>query len=138
MMLPGIPHGQVLGIGIGAFILEWEHGNRVDWPATFRVIFRRNVKRHQETVAAAREGFDETGVVGRIAQGLAQLVDGLVQAVIEIDERVGGPEPITQFFASDDLAGIFKQHCQNLYRLLLNLDLDAFFTKFSRAQIQLK
>ena len=48
--------------------------------------------RCDETVSLARDGLDKTGVFGRVAQRLANLLDRRVQAGIELDERVNGPK----------------------------------------------
>ena len=45
-----------------------------------------------EAVAAAGQGFDVAGAGGGIAEGLANFVDGGVEAVVEVDEGVGGPK----------------------------------------------
>jgi len=73
----------------------------------------------QEAVAAAGDGFDEAWVVSRVAESLANLVDGFIEAVIEVDERIGGPEAPLQFLPGDDLAAVLEEHGENLKGLLL-------------------
>ena len=65
--------------------------------------------RGDEAVTAAGQRLDIAGTGGGIAERLAQLVYGRVQAVVEIDEGVGGPEFLAQLFAGDYLAGAVKQ-----------------------------
>src|SRR6266496_5278638 len=55
-----------------------------------------------EAVAATGNGFDEAGTFGGIAEGLADLVDRLVEPVVEIHERVGRPECLLKFLSTDD------------------------------------
>jgi hypothetical protein len=54
-----------------------------------------------------------------VAEGLTDFVDRFVEPVIEIHERVGGPERFLNLLASYDLAGVLKQHRQDLKGLLL-------------------
>jgi hypothetical protein len=56
--------------------------------------------------------------------------------MIEINESVGGPNPLLQFVPSDDLAGMLKQDLKNLEGLLLELDPDPVLTQFSGASVQ--
>jgi hypothetical protein len=58
--------------------------------------------------------------------------------VIEVDEGVDGPEPFTHRLASDDLPWAFEEHCQQLKRLFLQLELDAVAAKLSRLEIGLE
>jgi hypothetical protein len=62
-----------------------------------------------ETVAAFGESFDEAGVVGFVGESVAEFVDGGVQAVLEIDEGVFGPEAFLELLAGDDEAGVFEE-----------------------------
>ena len=72
-----------------------------------------------EAVAASSNGFDETRTLGGVAKSLTDLVDRFVEPVVEIHERVCGPELLLQFLATNDLAGALKQHRQDLEGLLL-------------------
>jgi len=73
------------------------------------VVFDWNMYGSDESVSAAGEGFDVAGSGGGISQGFADLVDGGVETVVEVDEGVGGPEFLLQLFAGDDLAGMVQQ-----------------------------
>jgi hypothetical protein len=55
-------------------------------------------------MAFARQSLDEARIIGRIPQRLAQLLDRRVDAVLELDEGVGRPQRLLQFFAGDNLA----------------------------------
>jgi len=56
--------------------------------------------RGNEPVTALRQGFDETGILGIVAQRLAELVDRDSQAVIEVDRRVSAPKLLLQLLAA--------------------------------------
>ena len=43
-----------------------------------------------------------------ISESFAHLVDGGVQAVVEVDEGIGGPEFLLQLFACDEIAGALQ------------------------------
>jgi hypothetical protein len=88
----------------------------------FRAAHRGRVGRFdlsEEAVAAASNGFHKSGTFGGVPQGVTDFVYRFVEPVIEIHESVCGPEPFVKFFASYDLAGVRKQHRQNLERLFL-------------------
>ena len=78
--------------------------------------------RCKKAVAATSQGFDETGVFCRVAQGVAETLDGGVETVVEIDKGVGWPQAGAEVFASDDLAGALKEHGQNPEGLVLEVD----------------
>ena len=65
---------------------------------------RRTVQRTDEPVAAAWQRLDIARDVGRIIERLAQAPNRRVQAGLEVDERIGGPEAIAQRLAGDELA----------------------------------
>jgi len=78
--------------------------------------------RCKKAVAATSQGFDETGVFCRVAQGVAETLDGGVETVVEIDKGVGWPQAGAEVFACDDLAGALKEHGQNPEGLVLEVD----------------
>jgi hypothetical protein len=73
--------------------------------------------RRDEAIAAARQGLDEAGIIGRVAEGVTQAVHRRIQSVVEIHEGVGGPEVLPQFVARDQIAGTRKQVGQDVERL---------------------
>ena len=91
--------------------------------------------RRDEAIAPARQRLDEPRVLGRVAEHLAQLLDRRVEGVIEIDEGVGGPEPLAHRLAGDHLARALEEHHQQLKRLLLQLQPDALAPKLPRLEI---
>jgi hypothetical protein len=91
----------------------------------------------KESVATFWKSFDEVGSFCRIAEGFAEFVDGLVEAVVEIDKRVGGPEAAAEFLASDDLAGRFEEHGEDLEGLILETETMPVVAEFTRTQIEL-
>jgi hypothetical protein len=90
-----------------------------------------------ETVAAARKGFDETRMLVRIAEGAAERLDRCVHAMLEIDEGVGGPEAALQLFSGEQLAGLFEKQGENLEGASGEMDLRTVFAKFARTEINL-
>ena len=91
--------------------------------------------RGDEPVSPPGEGFNVTGAGGRVSKGLADFVDGRVEAVVEIDEGIGGPEFLLQVFARNDFASALEQQCQNLERLALQAEFHAALTQFTRGEI---
>jgi hypothetical protein len=91
-----------------------------------------------ESVAAFGQGLDEARRFGGIAQGFPQPLDGVVEAVVEIHEGIGGPDAPLQLLARDRLTGMFQKDLQNLEGLLLQLDLHTVLAEFARTQIKLE
>jgi hypothetical protein len=58
--------------------------------------------------------------------------------VVEIHERIRGPECFLQFLPTDDLAGMFQEHGQDLKGLLLKPDSQAVLAQFACTKIQLE
>ena len=81
-----------------------------------------NLDLREEAVAATRNGFHKAGTIGRITEGITDLVDRFIEPVIEIHKRVCGPEFFLEFLATYDLAGLLKQNRQDLERLFLKPD----------------
>ena len=66
-----------------------------------------------ESIAAAGKSFDESRTRSGVSQHFAQFVYGGVKAVVEIDEGVGRPKFIAQFFTRDHFAGMLEQFRKN-------------------------
>jgi hypothetical protein len=49
--------------------------------------------RGNESISLAREGLDKPRALGGITQGFPQVVDGLIQSAVEVDEGSVGPKP---------------------------------------------
>jgi hypothetical protein len=97
-----------------------------------------SVDGRKQAITTAREGFNKTGVFGGITEGIAQALDGGVQAMIEIYKRVGGPKPAAQFLPRNDFTGTLEEHGQNPERLLLKPDFDAIAAKLTGAKVGFK
>jgi hypothetical protein len=69
-------------------------------------------------MAAAGQRLDELWMVGGITQRVAQVIHRLVETAVEVDERVGGPQPPRQFFTCDELARPLEERQQQLQRLV--------------------
>ena len=79
------------------------------------------LNRPDESISAARKGLDETGGLRRIAQRFPDLVNGPVQAVIEIAGRIRRPDPLPQLFAGDDRSRPLQERNQEFEGLALQL-----------------
>src|ERR1700730_614138 len=91
-----------------------------------------------EAVTATSKSFDEDGILGRVAEGISEAFHGSVEAVIEVDEGIGGPEPGSEFLAGNDLAGPLQEHGQERKGLFLKLDFVAILAELGGAQIGLE
>jgi hypothetical protein len=95
-------------------------------------------KRTDEAISVARDRLDEVRRVGRISQRVAQPLDGSVQAVLEVDERVVAPEATPEILAGDDLAGRLEQRDEDGEWLILQCDTYATLPQVARDGIQLE
>ena len=92
----------------------------------------------KKTVAAPSYGFHKARTLSEVAEGLADFVDRFVEPVFEIHESVHGPKFFLKFLASYDLAGVFKQHRQDLEGLILKANSKAVLAQFAGTKIQLE
>jgi hypothetical protein len=89
-------------------------------------LYRRN-----EAVATARQRLNESWILGRLVQRLAQFTNGAVQSDIEVDERIRVPKLLSNFLTRDDLARSIEQEAQNLLRLLGEANFDPSFSQLA-------
>jgi hypothetical protein len=102
------------------------------------VLVRGRNDRGYEAVAALGNGFDKRGPVRGVTQRFSESFDRGIQAGVEINKGVGGPQSGAEFFPSDHLARMFHQLDKYLKRLLLELDPCTVSTQFAGTGIDLK
>ncbi len=95
----------------------------------------RNFDFREEAVAATSNGFHKARTLGGVAEGLTDFVDRFVEPVVEIHESVCGPEFFLEFLAGYDLAGVLKQHRQDLEGLFLKANSQAVLAQFASTKI---
>src|ERR1700733_11122599 len=89
-------------------------------------------------IAAALDGLDEDGILGGVAEGVAQLHEGTADALLEIYEDVGGPEGLTKFLARDYFSGAAQQESQRPKWQILKADADTVALEFAGAEVGLE
>ncbi len=84
-------------------------------------------RRHwrDEPIPSTRYRLDKRRRFGGIAERLPEFLYRRVEAVLEVDERVGLPETVAQVVARDNLARPVEECRQHLGRLLLQRDATA-------------
>jgi hypothetical protein len=65
-------------------------------------------------------------------------LDRFVEAVVKIDEHVGGPQTLPEFFPGKYFPRTFEQHSQQLQRLLRQPQLAAVPAQLACFQVELK
>ena len=88
-----------------------------------------NSDRSYESISGSRNCLDKQRTIGRIAERLAQSFDGIIQSVVEINEGVGGPEPLSKFFSRHQLARAFEERLKNRERLILKVNFVTVLSK---------
>ena len=94
--------------------------------------------RRNQPIAAARQGLDESRGLGRVSKRFAQPLHRRVHSVLEVDECVVLPEPLTQFLAGDQLTGALHQALEHLEGLLLKAHTHAGLSQLAHAKVQLE
>ncbi len=84
------------------------------------------------------QGFDVERTVGVVAQHLADLLDALVDAVLEIDVGLLAPELGLDFLAGNDLPGVGGEQDEELKRLRREFDDGAGFAQLKGVEIELE
>jgi hypothetical protein len=93
------------------------------------------VHRRDKSITSPRHSLHKPGVFCGISKSLADFVNGLVEALIEVYERVRRPDLLPQLFSSDDLSGMLEQGANDLERLVLEFDLDTVLPQLTRAAV---
>jgi hypothetical protein len=96
------------------------------------------LQRANEPVAAARQRFHKTRIVGIVAERLPEPLHGGIEAVLEIDERAIRPEPPLQLVTGHDVARPLEHHAEDFEWLLLQPDPAVAVVKLSRTEVQLE
>jgi hypothetical protein len=63
-----------------------------------------------------------SGTLGVVAEGLAELLDGEVEAAVKIAVRFVGPKCLFDFFAGDDSVGVGREEHEEVQRLWGEID----------------
>ena len=96
------------------------------------------LERRDEPVPALRDGLDVEGPLGLIAERVADLPDRGVHRLIEVDERIAGPERVANLVARQHAAGAAGQQREQLQRLRRERDGTAVLPKLSLVVVQLE
>ena len=89
-------------------------------------------------VSDPRNGFNITGRARRVAESVAEFLDGFIQSVIEIDKNIGRPEASPEFLTRHDLARAFEEQRQDLNWLLRQPNLCAVSRELPSPEVELK
>jgi hypothetical protein len=91
--------------------------NRDNWLCN-RLFYRRHwrLQPTNKSIPPPRQCLDKAGALRRVAQHFANLVNGRVEVVIDINKGVG-PEALLQLLAGDDFAMLLEQNDEYLESL---------------------
>ena len=91
-----------------------------------------------ETVAASRECLDKTRRGRGVAERFSNPRDRIVQAVVEVHERIDGPDFRSQFLARHQLASMSEQRGKDLQRLPLKAPLHSVLAQFASTNVEVE
>ena len=94
--------------------------------------------RPDEAVATASDGVEEAGLLGIVAENLADFADGGIDAVFGVDEDFIAPEAFSNFCASDDVAFASGEQDEQLHGLALKFEDSACTTQLEASTVQPK
>jgi|SRR5580692_7227291 hypothetical protein len=98
--------------------------------------FLGNFDIREEAVSPPSNGFNKAGTLRRVAESLTDFADRFVEPMVKIHESVRGPEFFLKLLPGYDLAGMLKQHRQDLEWLFLKANSKAMLAQFASAKIQ--
>ena len=78
----------------------------------------------------------KTGSLGRVTQRVTEPLYGCIEALIEVDVRIGGPERLPKLFTSDQLSGTPQQKSENLGGLARETHTPALLEELSRFEVE--
>ncbi len=90
----------------------------------------------QKAVPPPCHGFDITRIVGRFPERVAQLLNGGVDAVIELHDGVVRPKAEANLLAQHHLAGMLQQHTKDAAGLFPQAEPDAVFAQLTRSNVE--
>jgi hypothetical protein len=96
------------------------------------------LNRGDEAISQAGNSFYVARLTGGIVEDASQLLDGCVEAVLKIHERIGGPEALLELFAGDNLTGVLDEQAKNLKGLRSNLNPGSKLEEFTRVRADFK
>src|SRR5215469_2797128 len=91
-----------------------------------------------EAVASPRQRFHISGLLRVIAERSTNLINTKVDASFKIYKGIVAPEPLTDFFAGDDVPSTVCEHDQNFYGLAAQLDGDSTLAQFAARGVQIE
>ena len=96
------------------------------------------VHRTDKPIPVPGQRLDVVGILRVVAQCLAESQDRRVDAVLEVDKGVDGPEFLLEFFPRHHFPGMFEECSENLEGPFTKLYLFAVAPKFARPNINLE
>src|SRR5437867_4092469 len=116
-----------MGKGLAAQVA----GVQGTWAAIRRLLARSRLRFYSsdEPVAAPRHRLYVSRFIRRFPERLPQLLDSGVDALVELDDGVVGPELHSNLFAQHHLAGMLQEDEQHLEGLLVKPDLQAMLAR---------
>jgi hypothetical protein len=91
-----------------------------------------------ESIPTARDGLDELWPASIISQGIPNLPDGFVDAVLEVDKSITTPDFLPDLFSRDQFSGVTCQELQEPQSLRRQLYEPTAVTQLVRLQVNLK
>jgi hypothetical protein len=98
--------------------------------------FDVQVNPRNEPEAAPGQRLDVPRRLGRIVQRSAKPVERVSERVVELDECVSGPEPLTEILSADQLPRTLEERRENPKRFVLEPELVAVLEQLARAEVQ--
>jgi len=92
----------------------------------------------KKAVPTSWNGLDESRRLGAVGERQPDLPDAVVQTLIEVDERVVGPDFLPDLFPRQELSGAARQEGEHFHGLRLKLDQPAASAQLAVRRIELE
>src|ERR1700739_169271 len=96
-----------------------------------------HAQRADEAISLSDYGLEETWFVGAVAKSRANLPHDVVDVLFAVNEQIGAPEFLDDFFARHHLLAASGEQDEQLHRLFRQLDAAAGPAQFVTAQVEL-
>ncbi len=94
--------------------------------------------RGDEAVSVARNSLDVSRTFGGVTERPADFAHGRVQAVLEVYERVAGPDGLAQILAADQMIRSLDQSPKDLKGLVLDRNAGSVLSQLAANGIELE
>jgi hypothetical protein len=100
------------------------------------IVIAPNVRLRDPSIPTARQGLDVPRLTRAIVEKIAKPAHRCIDAMIEINDGVMGPELLPDFLPGHNLPGMFQQQAEDLKRLFGEKEPSSALVQFASSEVQ--